>query len=547
MTSPTSTSTDASRELTELRRQVSSLRAELAARADAAARLESLKRQLAESEERYRHLVECSPDPIVVHRDGQIILVNRAAVRVWGGETPDDLLGRMVLDLVDPEYRTFVRDRIRTILECGEYTPLALVPLVRLDGGVAHVEVTGAPCIYRGRVCVQAVLRDVSDRQAADSARRDTQARLQAFFDAAFEGLVIHDGRAILDANQALADMLGFTVDELKGRSPLELAAPEFREAIANVIANQSEAVYEAAALRKDGSKLIVEGRGKPVPYRGRIVRAAAVRDITARKAAEESLRQANLDLANRVAERTAELSAANDQLRQEIAVRKQTEVRLQEEQLSLRALLDQLEHDRQLVSYEIHDTFVQDVAGALMMLEGLLAARQQVQAADTQELSTACAALRHGLVDARRFIRAHQAPAIDEHGVAAAIEGLVADARSRGMAIDFTHNLPAARMPETLETATFRLIQEALNNVERHSRAKHVWITVEAVARELTIEIRDDGIGFDPAQVGEGHYGLSGIRQRAHVCGGTATIDSQPGKGTRVVVRLPRSRAGPG
>jgi signal transduction histidine kinase len=101
----------------------------------------------------------------------------------------------------------------------------------------------------------------------------------------------------------------------------------------------------------------------------------------------------------------------------------------------------------------------------------------------------------------------------------------------------------PRGRLAPEVEIAVFRMCQEAINNILRHARADSVLIQLEATAGELRIEIEDDGRGFDPAGPGpqdRPHYGLLGIRERAELLGGSATIESAAGQGTRVVVRVP-------
>jgi signal transduction histidine kinase len=103
------------------------------------------------------------------------------------------------------------------------------------------------------------------------------------------------------------------------------------------------------------------------------------------------------------------------------------------------------------------------------------------------------------------------------------------------------------------VEIAVFRICQEAMNNIERHARAESVLIQLEAAGGELRIEIEDDGQGFDPEGPGPAdrpHYGILGIKERAKLLGGSARIDSGPGQGTRVEVRIPLAEGaaqGPG
>ncbi len=111
-------------------------------------------------------------------------------------------------------------------------------------------------------------------------------------FGSAFEAVVIHDRGTILQVNQAALDLYGYEQAELIGQSMYGLVAPELREQVAGHVAAGNETPYEAVGVRKDGSTFVSEVRARMIPYQGRLVRVAAIRDITERKRAEEALRQ---------------------------------------------------------------------------------------------------------------------------------------------------------------------------------------------------------------------------------------------------------------
>ena len=134
---------------------------------------------LRESEERYRRLVELSPEAIIVHSEGTFVYVNPAAQRLWGASSAEDLIGKPVLDVVHPESLDMVKRRIREVEELGSATPLNEQKHIKLSGEEIDVEVTGMPFLFRGRPAVQAVIRDVTDRRRGREALRQTEARLR--------------------------------------------------------------------------------------------------------------------------------------------------------------------------------------------------------------------------------------------------------------------------------------------------------------------------------------------------------------------------------
>jgi diguanylate cyclase (GGDEF)-like protein/PAS domain S-box-containing protein len=124
---------------------------------------------LRESEERYRQLVELSPDAILVHQRGRFVFANSAAVRLFGAERREDLLGRRAIDLVHPDSRELVREQGRRVREHGVVLPLVEQKILRLDGSHLDVEVAAMPLVYDCAPAVQAMLRDITMRRLAEA------------------------------------------------------------------------------------------------------------------------------------------------------------------------------------------------------------------------------------------------------------------------------------------------------------------------------------------------------------------------------------------
>jgi signal transduction histidine kinase len=215
----------------------------------------------------------------------------------------------------------------------------------------------------------------------------------------------------------------------------------------------------------------------------------------------------------------------------------KQSERDLQRERCMLRRLIDIQEKERQLVSYEIHDGLAQYIAGAIMHLEAHL---HDLEGREPRDLMEGMRLLRAAAEESRRLIGGLRPPSLDELGIVAAIESLVADARTEIPQVMFTHGLPDGRLPAPLETAIFRVVQESLNNARRHAKARSTSVTIEQAPGGVHVCIRDDGRGFDLAQVPDDRFGLEGIRQRTRLFGGDLRITSAPGAGTTIEVSLP-------
>ena len=208
--------------------------------------------------------------------------------------------------------------------------------------------------------------------------------------------------------------------------------------------------------------------------------------------------------------------------------------------QQTLRALLDRQERERQLVAYEIHDGLAQYLSAAIMHLE-TYEAGMPGGVGGNSHITEVLRLLREASAEARHLITGLRPPALDELGLIEVIKTLVADARLEIPQVDFEAELAEKRLPADWETTLFRIVQESLTNIRRHAHASRATISLTRRPDSgILLQIRDDGRGFDPTAIPPQHFGLEGIKQRAAILGGTATVNSYPGQGTVIDVRFP-------
>ena len=206
-----------------------------------------------------------------------------------------------------------------------------------------------------------------------------------------------------------------------------------------------------------------------------------------------------------------------------------------------LRELIELQECEARLMAYEIHDGLAQQLSAALMKLQAFAQLRKTRQQEGEAALESGMQLLRDALAESRRLIEGLSPPILDEFGLVAALEHLVLETQHRWpLQIELRHDVRFSRLSPALEHALFRIAQESLANIRRHSKSPTLEIDLTQPGERVRLEVRDQGVGFDPKKMKKDRYGLRGIRERAKLLGGRAEIQSAPGKGTRVIVELP-------
>lgn len=255
------------------------------------------------------------------------------------------------------------------------------------------------------------------------------------------------------------------------------------------------------------------------------------IRNLLRTRFLHVELQRQNDLLEERVRARTEELSRTSDQLRATDTAR--------------RALLSRLiraqEDERQRIAGDVHDDSVQIMAAVAMRLHllrqeltepGELAAMEKLE----QSVQEAIGRLRNLLFDLRP-------PSLDREGLAAAIAECGQRGLGDGQVIFRVDNAVAIEPPLEARTILYRVAQEALNNANKHAEAKTVSVSLTQRDGGIEVSVRDDGVGFDAAQVAllvPGHLGILSMSERAQMAGGTVEIESSPGTGTNVRCWLP-------
>lgn len=257
--------------------------------------------------------------------------------------------------------------------------------------------------------------------------------------------------------------------------------------------------------------------------------------------------------LERRVRQRTAQLSELNERLRQEIAERKKIEGALQDSRERLRHLSIHLqkirEDERTSLSRELHDEFGQTLTGMKLDVSWI---KRRLPADDglvVERLNSVLEALDRTIITVQKMSARLRPVALDDFGLRDAAELAVRDLTKRTNIVCHIISEPYnVSLDDTVSTGAFRILQEALTNIVRHSGAHEVRILLRKKKDVLTMEISDDGKGITKRElVDPRSIGLTGMHERAHALGGTLTIMGVRAKGTTVTLTVPLHPAAPG
>jgi len=255
---------------------------------------------LSKSEEKYRTVVELSPDGIAIASKGRHVFANRSLAKIFGVSSPDELLGKPIMDYIHPDYRKIVRERIEEQTKRGVLVPLIEEKMLRADGTVIHTEVAAAPLQYEGEQAVLAVIRDITERKQTEEALRASEQKYRTILETMEEGYYEADlAGDFTFCNEALCRIFGYPRDEMMGLNYRKYTSPKTAKkfyAIFNQVYRTGvpASIVDYEMTKKDGSVAMIEtsasllrnAAGEPIGFYG------ISRDRTEKKRAEEALRQ---------------------------------------------------------------------------------------------------------------------------------------------------------------------------------------------------------------------------------------------------------------
>jgi PAS domain S-box-containing protein len=471
---------------------------------------------------------------------GTITSWNKSAERLFG-YTAEEAVGQSITLIIPWERRSEEEEILRRLAR-GERVEHFETVRRRKDGTVLDVSLTISPIRDASGKVIGAskVARDISEGKRIERALRESEER--------FRALVIASSYAAYRMNPDWSEMReldgsGFVADTAKPRKDWvdDYIHPDDQErvlqAIGEAVRTKSLFRLEHRVRRADGSVGWTYSRAIPIlDANGEIVEwFGAASDVTDRKEAEENYRLLAQTLELEVRARTRELEERNaDVLRQSEQVRA----------LSWRLLRSQ-DEERRHIARELHDS-----AGQTLTVLGISLA-QIIQKAGRRapEVAAEVEQIQDTVQQLHREIRTTSyllhPPLLDENGLHSAISWYLQGLLERsGLDVRIDISEQFGRLPHDMELVIFRLVQECLTNIHRHSESKTASIRMAQESNRITLEIRDQGKGMSPTrlaeiQSGRSGLGIRGMRERLRQFEGTMYIESGS-SGTRILVTIP-------
>ena len=366
---------------------------------------------------------------------------------------------------------------------------------------------------------------EIRERQQTEVALRDSQEQLHSVVQSTDEGIISLNAKGeVILWNKGAEILFGFSKDEMQGQTLDRIVPERFRLAYQAGIKRASQAggktvegeMFELMGLRRDGSEFPLELSLGYWHKNGEIFFTGIVRDITARKQAENVLRQ--------------------------------REWELQQSQEELRALGAQLisaqEDERRRLSRELHDDMNQRLAMVaihIQSVQGCLPESDPMQET-LRQLHEEVASLSDNV---RRLAYQLHPSILDDLGLVVALQSFIKDfSKWEHISVTFQPQDVPGILPQDVALCVYRVIQECLRNVAKHAQADYVFVEVLGLEAGLQLVIKDNGKGFTPEAVRSGTHGLGliGMKERIRVVQGTFQVQASKGKGTTITGWIPLS-----
>ena len=467
---------------------------------------------LRQGKERCKDLIDLLPQIIFeAAKQGSITFLNHAAFQLFGYAQGDFDKGINIFEMLVPEDTDSVNENIERVLS-GESLEAIEYSARRKDGSTFPVLAYLHPIMHENTVVgIRGIGIDITpEHKKTEAALRESERYHWDLFYDVSDAIVRRDLEGnIVEANQAMSTLSGYSVDELGRMNISNFLTREGFNIAMEAQQRQLEGKgalqrYELELARKNATKADIESVTTLVTQNGQPVGVQAIiRDVSKQKRLRENMR------------------------------------------FYIAAVTKAQEEERKRIARELHDETAQSLASLSLDIEAVTRDSEHLSEAVIHSLELARGKIERVLQGIRRFSHELRPQVLDQLGLIPAVETLTQELKREGKTDSWLELIGfERRLSPEAELLLFRIAQEALCNVRKHSQATEAAVRIEFTKKEVKLRVVDNGRGFELPEilddfVGTGKLGLIGMRERAQLLGGSFSLKSRPGKGTSVAVEV--------
>ena len=460
---------------------------------------------LKKNEARYRALSEATFEAIFISEKGICLDTNQRATELFGYNY-DELIGIFGTDVIAAESKETVKRKMLSGYE-KPYEAIAQ----KKDGTKFHIEIRGKMMKYKDKDVRMTVIRDINEQKRAAEALRASEKRYRNLFNSIPVGLYRTTPEGlILDVNPAMLEILGYPDQAalLQSKSLETYIDPDDRKQFQHLLAEKGFVHdFTVQLRRRDERKIWVTINATIVndPNSQMTYYEGAMADISDRKESEE---------------RIHELS---------------------------QQLMQAQEDERQMISRELHDTVAQDLSVAKMECDLIHNELLDEGLSEAQRIKGISAALQKTISGVRNMAYDLRPPGLEKLGLVETIYRFCEDfTQMWGVPVDFqSAGVKNLKLDYGIQINLYRLIQEGLTNIRKHAIASRVKVKLAAAYPNIILRVEDNGRGFNVQEraasaAQEKRMGLRSMQERITLLNGEIKLQSKPGQGTKVTIKLP-------
>ncbi|MCP9750394.1 PAS domain S-box protein [Ferruginibacter sp. HRS2-29] len=454
--------------------------------------------RLKTSEKRFRSIIERSNEGLILlNADGAPLDISPAARKILGFS---GLMDELVIDIseVHPHDVTRVQDAFAEIFGTPNIVKVIEYRYKKLSGSYIWLEATCHNLLHEPSINAIAIhFRDISSRKMFEEILKNSEEKYRHLFNVNPSSIIISDPNdfTIREVNDAAIKEFGYTRKAILKMRTIDLVAPKDQERLKKLSDKMQREAFQTSNIwevkTKDGGWKYVDAISQGIDYYGK---------------------KATLTIANNITEKI--------ELEQNLA-----EQRIKSQQDITTAVITAQEQERGKLGKELHDNINQILVTTKLYIEYAMANEDVKNAL----LTTAKGFLTSAVSEIRNLSKSLLPPSLGEVGLIMALEELV---ESLHAVNKFTihsrwENLDETKLSEDLKLTVFRILQEQLSNIIKHAEAKNVWIKIKIKNERLSIEVKDDGVGFNGDEKHSG-VGLKNIKSRAELHNGRMKLKSK-------------------